>query len=48
MGSHGQILALAVRNTFAEATRVGHETRKELNKMWKLLEVYHPTVCLGS
>ncbi|KAJ1491739.1 hypothetical protein T484DRAFT_1932601, partial [Baffinella frigidus] len=26
-------------DTFADATRVGHETRKELNKMWRLLEV---------
>lgn len=26
-------------DNFADATRVAHETRKELNKMWRLLEV---------
>ena len=37
----GEVSLYGRADTFAEATRVGHETRKELNKMWKLLEVGH-------
>ena len=40
-------------DTFAEATRVGHETRKEINKLWKLLElgldgIYCPFLLLNK